>query len=154
MSTVHKSDVIASLTSANPASTPVDGDKSGGVVLFAEVQYTLKGTEAATNIIELFDLPAGATVIPQLSNLVCPNPGTALVLSVGGGATNNKYAHTITASAGGVFPFHTGATNIPTGITAPARVSARERVYARITTATTLNAGVKLNFTIAYRIRG
>jgi hypothetical protein len=153
MPTIHKSDIVTAIDGAAPASNPIQGDKTGGVILYAEAQYTLKTTEIATDVIDLIDLPAGATVIPQLSQLVCPDPGTALVLKVGDAGDDDRYAHTMTASAGGVIPFHTGATNIPVGITAPERVNERTRVKATITTATTLNA-VKLNFTIAYRIRG
>lgn len=150
----HASDIITALNSQSIIDKQVDMARAGGLLLLASVEYALKGTEVATDIIELFDLPAGATLIPQMSEVRLPNPGTTLVMSVGDSESVNKYAVTMTASAGGVIAFHTGATNIPAGITAPKPVEKRERVFARLTTVSTLNAGVKLRFTIAYVIRG
>ena len=150
----HKSDIITALDSQSLIDKQVDGDRTNGLLLLAVIEYVLKGTEAATDTIELFDLPSGATIIPEMSQMVCANPGSALVLKVGDAADDDRYAHTMTASAGGVIPFHTGAANIPVGITAPVRTTERTRIKATVTTATSLNAEVKLRFTIAYRIRG
>lgn len=150
----HKSDIITSLDSQSIIDKQVDGDRTNGLLLLAAVEYVLVGTEEAEDVVELFDLPAGATVVPEMSQVALANPGTLLVIKIGDAYDDDRYAHTVSLNQGGIIPFHAGADNIPVGITTPVRTTERTRVVATVATATGLNANVKVRFTIAYRIRG
>ena len=57
---------------------------TSGTVEFAVIPYTLAGTEAAADIINLCVLPAGVIPIPSLSHVVCvTDPGTAFTVKIG-----------------------------------------------------------------------
>ena len=131
----------------------VDGDDVSGVVLMATAIYTLAGSEAANDTIQLVDLPVGAVVVPQLSSCTSSaDPGTTLTLNVGDAADVDRYAQGIVLSSGGSIPFTN--TNIPAAVATPYRVaSANTRVYCTVASAASLTATVKLVFTIAYRVK-
>lgn len=129
----------------------LDGDDQSGVLLYATATYTLLGTEAAADIIDLVDLPKGAVLVPQLSHVICTDPGTALVIDIGDAADTDRYANDIVLSAGGLVGF-CSATQ-PDAAINPLRTTTQTRVYATIGTATALTAAVKLAFTIAYRVK-
>lgn len=63
----HQSDIIQAKDSLNISEKSIDGAKTGATVLHATAVYTVKGGEVDGDIIELTDLPVGATVIPQQS---------------------------------------------------------------------------------------
>ena len=137
----------------------IHGDDKSGLLLLATCIYTLLGTEAATEIIELVDLPAGCVVVPALCSAVCADPGTTLTVDVGddgsGGndtADPDRYADGIVLSAGGEVKFNSAA--VTDGNVNPYRSTGPNKVRATIASANTLSAGVKVLFNIVYRIAG
>jgi len=132
----------------------VDGDDVTGVVLMSTISYTLAGTEAANDTIQLVDLPLGAVVVPQLSYCTTSaDPGTTLTLKVGDAADDDRYASGIVLSAGGAVPFTN--TNIPAAVATPYRIAttANQRIVCTVASAASLTAAVKVIFTIAYRVK-
>lgn len=126
---------------------------NGKLPLFETITYTLLGSEAANDTIQLFDLPAGCVLIPQLSTVTCADPGTTLTLDIGDAADTDRYADGIVLSAGGMVNF-ASTLPVPAGITTPFCPTASSRVIVKVDTAATLTAAVVLNFCIAYRIKG
>lgn len=138
----------------------INGDDKSGLLLLATASYTLLGTEAATEILELVDLPPGAVVVPSLcSAATVADAGTALVFDIGddgsgGEATPDpdRYADGLVLSAVGEVPFSTPV--VPAGAMVPYRSTNVNKVRATFVTATALNAGVVVMFNIVYRIKG
>lgn len=148
-----KSDLLTAADSVSVSDQQaIEGDRIGGMVLYAFASYTLAGTEAADDIIALADIPADCVVLPQLSKVTCgADPGTALVLDIGDSDVD-RYADGIALSSGGQVEFTSGT--MPVAVATPYRMTAKTRVNAKVITATSLTAAVELTFTIAYRIRG
>ena len=148
-----KSDLITANDQVNISDKVVNGDRTGGLLLYATAIYTLLATEAANDTIQLFDLPAGAVIVPQLSHATCSaDPGTALTFDIGDAGDVDRYANDILLAAGGQVAFTAGT--MPAGVAAPYQPTAQTRVYATVVTATSLTAAVKVVFTIAYRVKG
>lgn len=153
----HYSNIIAKKNGsggANISNNIIPGDDIAGLVLYATAIYTLAGTEAAADTIELVDIPADAVIVPQLSHVTAStDPGSALVLDIGDKDDADRYADGITLSTGGQVAFTSGT--MPVAATAPFRDSASPiRVIAEVKTATSLTADVVLSVTIAYRCKG
>jgi hypothetical protein len=130
-----------------------NGDDISGILLLATTHYTLLGTEVATDTIELLDLPPGGVLVPQLSDVTSPDPGTTLTFHVGDAGDVDRYANGIVQSAGGKVGFTSGT--LPAAVGAPYRDNTKgTRIFATIASANTLTAGAKLTFTIAYRAKG
>lgn len=147
-----KSDLITANDQIDISDKVVNGDRTGGLLLFATAIYTLVATEAAADTIQLFDLPAGAVIIPQLSHVTGADPGTTLTVDVGDAGDVDRYADGITLSNGGQVAFCSGT--MPAAVAAPYQPTATTRIYATVASAATLTAAVKLAFTVAYRIKG
>jgi len=132
----------------------VDGDDVTGVVLLATIRYTLTGSEAASDTIQLVDLPLGAVVVPQNSYCTCADPGTTLTLNVGDASSATRYASGIVMSAGGQVGFASGT--LPAAVATPYRIAttANQRLVCTVASAATLTAAVVVVFTIAYRVKG
>lgn len=126
---------------------------NGKLPLVETITYTLLSTEAANDTIQLFDLPAGCVIIPNLCSVTCADPGTTLTLDIGDALDTDRYADDIVLSAGGNVNF-ASTLPVPAGITTPYCPTASSRVYATVKTAASLTAAVVLNFSIAYRIKG
>lgn len=150
-----KTDLIAANDQINISDKVVNGDRTGGLLLYATAIYTLVGTEAANDTIQLFDLPAGAVIIPQLSHVTCsadPSVGT-LNLWIGDQADLDRYANAILLGSGGQVAFTSGA--MPAAVATPFQPTAQTRIIASIAAASAApTAAVKLIFTVAYRIKG
>jgi hypothetical protein len=132
----------------------VDGDDVTGVVLIATASYTLSGSEAANDTIQLVDLPVGSVVLPQNSYCTTSaDPGTTLTFSVGDAGSATRYANGIVLSAGGSVSLTN--TNIPTAAVTPYRITTAtgQRLIATVASAASLTAAVKVVFTIAYRVK-
>ena len=130
----------------------VDGIRTGATVLYALATYTLLGTEAANDTLQLLDLPIGCELVPQLSTVICADPGTTLTLDIGDSGDADRYADGIVLSAGGIVNF--ASATVPAAVATPYLVSTLTRVVALVASAATLTATTKLVFTIAYRIKG
>lgn len=138
---------ISRLGTANVAS---------GTVEFAVIPYTLAGTEAAADIIKLCLLPAGAIPVPQLSKCTCDtDPGTALTVKVGTAADDDGIAAAVAMTVPGDVAFTAASATQPAALAATPIVadtgSGNAVVFATVSTATALNAGVIVYFTIAFK---
>lgn len=141
-------------TRANPMRL-ADPNIISGEVEFAVVPYTLVGTEAAADVINLCLLPAGAIPLPHLSKVTCSaDPGTALVLDVGTAADLDGFADGLVLSAGGQVEFGSSSP-MPAWLTQTPFVadtgSGNAIVKATLVTATTLTAAVVLYFNLAWK---
>lgn len=139
-------------TSRNLAAGAVDGD-----VEYATFSYTLAGTEAANDIINLCILPSGVVPIPGLSKMVqSATVGTAMTIDVGTANNDDGWGDGIVGlTTDGVVEFaaaaHTApAWNTPTNLVADTG-SGNAVVFATVKTATSLTAGTVLNFILAYK---
>ena len=147
--TIVRQEQLSASAQAEPS------NMNGKLPLIQRVSYTLLGSEAANDTIELFDLPAGAVIVPQDSSVTCLDPGTTLTLDIGDSADTDRYADGIIMSAGGIVNFcSTAATTMPAAVATPFAPTATTRIVAKLDTAATLTAGVVLYFSIVYRIRG
>jgi hypothetical protein len=126
-----------------------------GDVQFAVIPYTLAGTEAAADVINLCLLPAGAIPIPGLSKVVSADPGTTLTMDVGTAADLDGYADGLVLSAGGQIEFGTSsplpAWNTQTPIVADTG-SGNAIVKATVVSAGTLTASTVLTFILAWKL--
>lgn len=119
-----------------------------GNLEFRQVPYTLTGAEAANDVLKIAQLPVGTTLIPSLCSVTCEDPGTALVLDVGTVEDVDSLADGIVLSAGGQIGF---ASALPLAVGALTKTPLPSReLIATVITATTLTAGAKLCFNIAY----
>lgn len=126
---------------------------ASGEVEFACIPYTLAGTEAANDIINLCLLPAGAIPIPQLSKVTCADPGTTLTLDVGNADDGDGFADGIVLSAGGSVEFTSGTAPawLPqTPLVADAG-SGNSAIQATVASAASLTASVVLYFLLAWK---
>lgn len=149
---------MASFNSTQYAQTPVHNQHPGKISLLpahseelfhTRVSYTLAGTEAAADTINLAVLPVGATLVPQLCSVYCADPGTTLTLDVGYAANPDAFADGITLSAGGLVNFSSGTA--PSGLTALEPITTGT-VIATVDSANTLTASVVLYFTLVWRL--
>lgn len=148
-----KSDIKTAAAQVAISDQIINNSRTGARVLYAYPVYTLAGTEAANDVIKLFDLPAGAEIVPELSSVTCSaDPGTTLTLNVGDAADTDRYAAGIVLSAGGQVAFTN--TAIPAAVGTKYLPTAETEISAIVASANTLTAAVKLCFAIAYRILG
>jgi hypothetical protein len=132
-------------------SAGADSFVTGAPLLYANLTYTLAAL-AANDVIELFNLPPGAEIVPQLSHVTSADPGTTLTLDIGDAGDADRYADGISLNSGGQVAFCSGT--LPVAYATPFHDNKETMIRALVTAATTITAGVKLVFTIAYRIRG
>lgn len=126
---------------------------ASGSVEFACIPYTLAGTEAANDIINLMLLPPDAIPVPLLSRVFSADPGTALTLDVGTADNDDGFADGIALAAGGLVEFTSGtapAWLVQTPVVADTG-SGNAVLYATVKTATALTASVVLYFLIAFK---
>lgn len=147
-----KSDLITANDQIAVSNKMVNGDRTGGLLLGFKALYTLVGTEAANDTIQVIDLPAGATLDPENLKVTCADPGTTLTMDIGDSANPDRYADGITLSNGGQIAATSGT--MPEAVATPYVTTAKSRVYATVASAATLTAGVVLVFSGTYRIKG
>lgn len=148
-----KSDIVTALDSIKVSDKMVDGGKIGGLLLYATAVVTTTAAMSANDTFQLFDLPPQAVIVPQLSHVTCSaDPGTTLTVDVGDAGDTDRYADGIVLSSGGQVSF-TSAT-MPAAVATPYQPTEATRVTAKIDSAASVTADVKLIFTIAYRIKG
>jgi hypothetical protein len=129
---------------------------TGKLPLVQHISYMVPTSPvlAATDTIDLFDLPPGCVIIPQLSSVTCADPaGGVFTLDIGDAVDADRYAVGINIAAGGSIGF-ASTTAVAAGITTPHLPTATSRVIATVATLVTPTAGVVLNFLVAYRIKG
>ena len=125
---------------------------TAGVTRTAVIPYTLVGTEAANDIINLVRLKAGAVVLPSECRIVCEDPGTALTIDVGFASNDDALCDGAALTTAHDVTFTTAAS-----VTAVAQqyvpaplATGDEVIFATVRTATSLTAGAKLLITIAF----
>lgn len=136
-------------TSRNATENVADGQ-----VEFAVIPYTIAGTEATNDTINLCVLPAGVIPVPQLSKINhSADPGTTLVVDVGTAADADGWIDGVTCSAGGQVEAGSGtvpAWLVPTPLVADTG-SGNAVVVATLASVSSLTAGVIVYFTLAYK---
>ena len=126
--------------------------QTSGALLVADVVYTLTGSEAADDLLNLVKLPAGARAITPLSSVEAENPGTALVIDIGDDdatADEDRYSDGLTLSSGGRVEFSAGGT-VAAAELAGHTLTQASWIQAKVKTATSLTASQVLRFTIVY----
>lgn len=146
-----KSDLITAKDQVSVSAKQIDGDRTGGIVLFAQAKITLAGTETVADTMQLCDIPPGCILDPDKSNVVCQDPGTTLTLDIGYAANPDGMADGIVLSAGGKIEFV--STGMPADALTPFRTTEQTRIYATVMSANTLTAGAILVFNVAYRCK-
>jgi hypothetical protein len=147
------SSYVARLLSLNASAQAEPENLTGKLPLIETLTYRLLGSEVANDTIQLFDLPAGCVIIPNLCSVICNDPGTTLTLDIGDSLDTDRYADDIVLSNGGLVNF-ASTVPVPAGITTPFCPPATSRVFATVKSAASLTANVVLNFSIVYRIKG
>lgn len=139
-------DQVAALT--NGADRPTKSPAKGGTLKTVSVQYTLLGTEAATDTLALAYLPKNVRFSRVHSYVESLDPGTTLTLDVGTVADPDNYADGIILSNGAGVNFSSAVATAPNLV--PVITTDNTLVQATIVSAAALTAGVILYFTLAY----
>ena len=135
----------------------VPGNLASGDLRFIEATYTATGTEAATgDIIDVTDVPVGATVIPELcrvSNEASMGGSVIAIPTIGDAVDADRYSATsisINSSTAGT----AAVTANVTASVLPRFVvtAATKRIQAALTRTNAMTAGKKISFLIAYRL--
>ena len=141
---------------ANPIlGNRVRGDNLTPTVLMLIATYTMLGTEAANDIIDIVKLPQGTMIVPHLCQVVGDGIATTAtldvgdddVLGVGSAADADRYADGLDVAAAGsdLFSAIASAAN-----TVPYRLGSDAIIKGLFATMNTPVAGKKLVFRIAY----
>jgi hypothetical protein len=159
----YKSDIIRAKDSLDVSSKSLSGEKTGAQVLYATAEYVFGTPSLATNdVIELADIPAGATVVPELSYASVTFRERNLMISLGDEASSGRFGAVGTTNSGiPAGPSNFGYPNLSQA-TFGYGMSANIPPYAVATrvraTINHLSSGVpaqnKLKFGIAYRVQG
>lgn len=136
------------------------GDRNHGIAksalpLFVTTSYTMVGTEAAGEYIELCKLPQGVRIDPTLSSITSEGVATTLtidigdddVLGVGTTADVDRYADGLDCAAAGIDLF---SANACAARLTPYTLGSESIIKATMVTLATPVAGKKLTFRIAY----
>lgn len=137
--------------SGNSLSSRQASDVVAGVVLLATATYTFTGDEAATNVINIVELPAGAVVIPHLSRVTgSASIATTLTVSIG-----NSDGTPVATKFSSALDMKSSFDAVLTGGTAsltPYTLTAQSFITATLATASTPTADKVLVFRIAYMV--
>lgn len=104
--TLYAAQIGAAGASLNAQATYPFAKNAFGKLRIIQIPYVLAGTEATGDFLNLTVLKQGDRVVVGLSFLFCEDPGTTLTAIVGDLSDDDRYATTMTLSAGGVFPFY------------------------------------------------
>jgi len=133
-----------------------NGDDNGGILLFYNVEVACTSGVAANDTFQLFDLPPGAVIVPELSKITASgDPGTTLTIDVGDAGDPDRYcdgANLGALSAAGTVEFLAPAN--PAAVLTPYRNNVEPvRIYATAATVGTNNT-ITLKFSVVARIKG
>jgi hypothetical protein len=151
------SDLIAAQLTARTGLSGgiLNGDDNGGDLRFYNVEVLTTTGTAANDTFQLFDLPPGCVIVPELSKITASgDPGTTLTIDVGDSGDPDRYcdgANLGALSAAGVVEFLAPA--IPAAVLTAYRPTETTRIYATAATAGTVSA-VTLKFSIVVRKKG
>lgn len=135
----------------------VQGNLASGDIRYIEATYTATGTEAASgDVIDVTDVPVGATVIPELcrvSNEASMGGSVIAIPTLGDAGDADRYSATsvsINSSTAGSAAF---TPNVTASVLPRFTVTAAtQRIKAALTRTNAMTAGKKISFLIAYRL--
>jgi hypothetical protein len=142
---------VGSAGTSPGAGYPLAQDTEGSL-RYAAIPYVLVGTEAANDIINLVKLPKGVVVHPAASRIVCEDPGTALTIDIGFASNDDALCDgaALTTAHDVTFTGAASVTAVAAQYTPAALAAGDETIFATVKTATSLTAGARLLFLIAY----
>lgn len=150
---IHKSDIITAKDALSVSEKNISGERTGATILRATAVYTIKGTEADSDVIHLTDLPPTAAVIPEMSHLAFgyPRGATAVTAFLGDATAPGRFgqASVQTGIESAAFGYTDGA-----GQPVPLPYEKATRVQATLGGISGRVTGGQLVFGIAYRIKG
>lgn len=123
---------------------------AAGKVRYAIVPYVVVGTEAAVDVLSIVQLKEGAVPIPSLSRVVSEAGGTALVIDIGFASDPDALSDGLTLTTAGDRAFTAGGTPVAAQYNPQPLAYADRVITATVVTATTLTAGAKLLFLVAF----
>lgn len=159
MSTIRLSDVAVNQTTPSLRNRN-DPAGEGSLLLEAEVIYTMLGTEAATDIINLVKLPVGAIIVPHLCRLSGNGIAATATVSVGDSDTTVtsavRYTAAIAATSASLdvgFTAGAAAALTPYTLAGDSTLGGGESwVQATFATLSSPVAGKTLMFRLVYKI--
>lgn len=133
------------------------GLKENSPLRFLDALYTMLGTEAANDLINIAKLPQGAVIDPCHSTVVGDGVATTATLhvgdddtaGVGAAADDDRYATSMDVAAAGVDRFDSTAA---AARLTPYALGADSIIQGKFATMNTPVAGKKLRFRIGYRL--
>lgn len=153
---IHKSDIIQAKDSLNISEkSAFNSDRTNATVLQATAVYTFKGTEGANDIVELADLPAGATVIPHQSYVADSFPsglagGSTVDVHLGVAGDPTRFGYVDYLNSGNARNFTNSVLHTPVPFAEQTRVVAKLSAL----NGPVIPSGKKLAFGITYTIKG
>lgn len=125
-------------------------------IQYARIVYTLAGTEAASDIINLCVLPAGVIPLPGSSSIIChTDPGTAFTIKVGTASDDDGWCAAAATTVAGKVEFCAASATQPAWLVETPLVadtgSGNAIVYATVSTATALTASTVITINLAYK---
>ena len=159
---IHKSDLAAAKDSRDVSTKSLSGERTGGNVLLATAEYTFGSTpgqpENPYDVIQLADIPAGATVIPQQSYVASHFFGYAVNFKLGDAADVQRHGMAGTNVPAGPWKMITDVPSFGSfgyAASAPTRYATTTRVKAMLVDSFGYPPpGYKVTFGIAYRVQG
>jgi hypothetical protein len=110
----------AQVAAASSFASRIDDSRQiSGEIQYATIKTVFDGSNVATDVITLLELPAGSIVLPELSKLIVTDDMTsgALTIHIGDIADNDRYCVSANCAAPGVIDFiAAGATTFPAGL--------------------------------------
>lgn len=119
----------------------------GATLRFVQVTYTLLGTEANTETVDIANLVKGEIVVPELSYVVNEDCGTALTITIGDDDTTadaDRYATAINLGSASTTRLSGGVASLT-----PYALTGDCYLKATFGSVNTLTAGAKITFKIA-----
>ncbi|CAB4155721.1 hypothetical protein UFOVP672_27 [uncultured Caudovirales phage] len=153
LETAHYALQKASRSNSSRLST---ANVASGQIEFMQIPYTLTGSEATNDVLNLCVLPAGAILIPQLSSVSNAAAGTALTLKIGNAQDDDGLLVALAVQAAGNKPCAPVSGTQPayhaqTALTADTGFPGNTVIYATLTLVTTPTAAVVMYFNIAFK---
>lgn len=139
----------ATLQNTELLATRADGQDITGKSQKASALYTLPANLVAGDIIRIAKLPSTAEVDCFESSIFCEDPGTTLTLDIGDDADADRYSDNLALASGGHYRFSasSGDQNLN-----PHRLTEDAWINATVVASSTLTAGNKVRFRLAYSI--
>lgn len=116
------------------------------------IEYTIAGTEAANDTINLFRAVPGSKLIPSMSRITCEDPGTALTLDIGDASDSDRYLDgaALTTAHDATFGSLPSVTATAAQYRPVVITDANKDIVATVMTATSLTAGAKILILLAF----